>query len=1051
MSKLEQIPFAVAINLVKRLASPAFCEIGQIYGVTGQLERLKQTIESINSVLLDADGKQEENEAVKEWIRHFKGAIVAADDLLDGIATEHLRLKVDDPNKIVTKVCRFFSSSNPIILRCRVAREVNEMLGSIDVVVHSPRNLMLNPRPFESETRQTSSFVIERQIVGRESTVVAILHSLSTVHPDQNVSLIAVVGMGGLGKTTVALCVYNSEKVKSLFELSIWVHVSDDFNFKTTVKKMLESITGSSSDDEESLEDLCNRLRENLNGKRYFLVLDDVWNENHGKWIQLRSLLMCGAPGSKILVTTRSRMVATVMEVETVFDLDLLTYEHSWALFTNLAFENSAEGMSPELESIRRSILAICHGVPLLIRLAAGMFRSLHQTEWKEFENDLRKQNLLGDVGDGIMSVMKLSYQKLSPQLKQCFAYCSIYPKDWEIEKNELIQLWMAQGYLEFEIEDMEEVGNQLVYTLLMKSFFEAAKFDKYGNVLSFKMHDLIHDLAQYVAGDVCCLLSEIAYPNYHPMHVSLESNVIHLVGSLDASWLRTFFLLQTNELVAVELADCLSFIFRRSCLHALNLSNTYLKELPGPINKLKHLRYLDLSFCRNLVSLPNSIGSLVNLQTLKLIGCERLEFSTKVITKLINLRYLDIRFCKAFEDMVPAGLGKLSSLQFLSTFVVGDDQKNEVGKLNELKNLNGLRGNLEIRGLGKVRDVTLESQELNLKDKKLLESLDLNWGHWNYNSSSEQLLKNLCPPQHLKELNVWWYPGVTFSDWLSSITHVSHITLFGFDKCQYLPPLELLPSLKSLEISYMKDLTCIHCKMVSLTALQFFPSLERLKFNNCENLSGWEVIDDGHTFHPHHLSLPSFPRLSELIINECQKLTFMPTFPHLLEELQLHSSTVEPLRETLGTASSSFTPLSNLKSLKIEGKILGIKDLPNQWMQSLTSLEYLEIGDVEKLDDWFVACPRSLLKIMVYDCEIQALPNEICKLQSLQHMKILGCRNLKLLPKEMHLLTSLFTLEIWDCPLLHEKCQKATGADWHKIAHIPNLILKQYEMGERY
>ena len=171
-----------------------------------------------------------------------------------------------------------------------------------------------------------------------------------------------------------------------------------------------------------------------------------------------------------------------------------------------------------------------------------------------------------------------------------------------------------------------------------------------------------------------------------------------------------------------------LSVILTFKRLRALNLSRSSLKMLPDLVGKLKHLRYLDLSWCVKLARLPKSVGNLVNLQTLKLTGCETLEFSTEVATKLINLRHLEIHRCKAFEDMMPAGFRKLSSLQSLSNVYMVDDRKKKkkVGKLNELQNLNSLRGNLEINRLDQVKDVKLESRDVNLQGKKLIVSLDL-------------------------------------------------------------------------------------------------------------------------------------------------------------------------------------------------------------------------------------------------------------------------------------------------------------------------------------
>jgi leucine-rich repeat protein SHOC2 len=427
------------------------------------------------------------------------------------------------------------------------------------------------------------------------------------------------------------------------------------------------------------------------------------------------------------------------------------------------------------------------------------------------------------------------------------------------------------------------------------------------------------------------------------------------------------------------------------------------------------------------------------------LTGCERLNFSTEVVTRLINLRHLEIHRCKAFEDMMPAGLGKLSSLQSLSNFHVVDDKNKKAGKLNELQNLNSLRGNLEINTLDQVKDAMTESQLVNMKEKNLLESLDLNWENQDSIEDSFELLENLCPHQNLKRLHVWWYPGNKFSNWISSTNHLSHISLFGFNNCKSLPPIENLPNLKSLEIGSMKVLECIYFKVVPSTApAAFFESLERLKLSGCENFTGWKMM--GEEVNLDHPSQPQFRHLSQLTINKCPNLTDLPTFPNV-QDLQLCESMVKPLKNTLDIASSSSspaTPLSMIVSLRIEGKLPDISILPSHWKQNLTSLKHLEIGDVEDLDIWFEDNFPSLQKVVIYGCDLKALPSKMCDLLSLQHIKMTGCHSLESLPKEMVQLTNLVTLEIWDCPLLVERCQKETGVDWPQISHIKNRILRQ-------
>ncbi|KAL4351110.1 putative disease resistance protein RGA1 [Arachis hypogaea] len=354
--------------------------------------------------------------------------------------------------------------------------------------------------------------------------------------------------------------------------------------------------------------------------------------------------------------------------------------------------------MSSELQTIGEEIAKKCRGVPLAIKTIGGFLRIRVEEidQWSSFLHG----NIwrLCEEEKSIMPVLNLSYQNLRPELRQCFAYCCLYPKDSEIQKDELIQLWMAQCYLASPIEtqSMEDVGNQYVKILLMRSFFQYALTDECGHIESFKMHDLIHDLATLVAGNDCYLHTEGKGIVGRPMHVAFETITDCSLDVFDVCKLRTII----NCEIATNLVAKLSFMKKLKCLRALNLSFRSMTQLPKSIDKVKHLRYLDLSYsqelrslpesignlvclqtlklerCRSLVSLPESVGNLVCLQTLtleycgslvtlpesignliclqslKLTECRQLVFPTKIIIKLINLKKLDIEGCKAFEGL---------------------------------------------------------------------------------------------------------------------------------------------------------------------------------------------------------------------------------------------------------------------------------------------------------------------------------------------------------------------------------------------------------------
>ncbi|XP_058743697.1 disease resistance protein RGA2-like [Vicia villosa] len=661
----EQIVSGVAENLINRLASAAFREFGRIYGVMDELERLKSTLDSIKAVLLDAEDKQQQNHAVQVWIRRLKDDVIhPADNLLDEFLIQDM---TDESHKNkMTKVLHSLSL-NKIAFRSRMAHGIEKIQKKFNDVVKDMIGLNLNPNAVVSEksnsvNRETSSYMPESNIIGREDDKKKIVSLLRQSHGNQNVSVVAITGIGGLGKTALAQLVYNDAEVAKIFEKHMWVCVSNKFDVKTIVKKMLESLTESEISDKLPLENMQKMLRDNLTGKKYLLVLDDIWNESFEKWTQLRIYLKCGAQDSKVVVTTRTKIVAQIMGASVSYTLDGLNPIQSWSLLKNIITNgDETKEMNHILEPIGKKIAEKCRGVPLVIKTLGGLLQG--KSEKKEWiailQGDFWK---LCEEEEIIMPVLKLSYQNLSPQLRQCFAYCSLYPKDWAIEKDELIQLWMAQGYLEFsdEKQTMEDIGNHFVNILLMKSFFQDAEVDSDRDLTSFKMHDLIHDLAMQVAGLDCCYLdSETKNIVGSPMHV-MFSDAIGLLESLDVSRVRT--LIFENNISGNWYEKELSVISKFKYLRSLKLSYCSISKLCDSIGNLKHLRYLQLWYCAGLEGIFKSISNIVCLQTLILVECRAFEFSTKDVLSLINLRYLHIENLKAFkEKKTTVGFGKLS------------------------------------------------------------------------------------------------------------------------------------------------------------------------------------------------------------------------------------------------------------------------------------------------------------------------------------------------------------------------------------------------------
>ncbi|PNX91520.1 CC-NBS-LRR resistance protein, partial [Trifolium pratense] len=349
-------------------------------------------VESIRAVLPDAQKKQEQDCAVQNWITSLKDVLHLADDLLDEFIIEGMVHS---------------SSSSHNFLHQKVAPEIEKIQKKFADVLEEMDKLKLSPKVVVKQTdglrSKSNSFLLESDITGREDDKEEIINLLR--QPHRNILSVAIVGIGGIGKTTLARSVYNDVEVQNHFEKQMWVCVSNNFDVKTIVKKMLESLINSKIDDKLSFEYIQHKLLENLTGERYLLVLDDIGNASHTKWTQLRTYLMCGAEDSRVLMTTRSKIVS---EASNLYVLNGLTLDVSWSLLKKITFGNETSVVNQKLESIGTKIAEKCMGIPLAIRTLGGLLQN--NSEEREWINVLH---------------------------------------DWEIQKDMLIQLCMAQGYLE--------------------------------------------------------------------------------------------------------------------------------------------------------------------------------------------------------------------------------------------------------------------------------------------------------------------------------------------------------------------------------------------------------------------------------------------------------------------------------------------------------------------------------------------------------------------------------------------------------------------------
>ena len=429
--------------------------------VKDELEKLRNTVSTIKPAVPDAEEKQEENQDVSEWLRRLKDAVYEADNLLEEFSSEVSRRDLMTQIKEAKKLCFSFPKLNQLAFDLKMDHNIKAIRKRLDAIARDRNMFYLEDRLGETSVeRGTHSVVRSEEIIGRENDKKAIIGILLDPNVEENVAILPIVGSGGLGKTTLAKLVFNDEEIGKHFEIRLWVCVSDDFDIKIIVQKILKSAKG---ERKEALEmsTLIDDLHQEIGGRRYLLVLDDVWNEDYEKWINLKDVLQSGARGSRILVTTRSHEVARITDINETYFLRELSPHDSWLLFERHAFE---EGEEPDfrIKEIGMKIVEKCIGVPLAIRTIGGLLYSKRSVEeWLSFMNKELSKVRQGE--DGILPILKLSYDHLSSHLKQCCAYCSLFPKDYNINKQTLIRLWMAQGFIKLSHPNqcLEDVSHE--------------------------------------------------------------------------------------------------------------------------------------------------------------------------------------------------------------------------------------------------------------------------------------------------------------------------------------------------------------------------------------------------------------------------------------------------------------------------------------------------------------------------------------------------------------------------------------------------------------
>ncbi|XP_052297267.1 putative disease resistance protein RGA3 [Citrus sinensis] len=912
-------------------------QVRLVTGVGKEAEKLTRKLRTIQTVLHDAEKRQIKEETVRLWLDQLRDACYDMEDVLGEWNTAKLKLQIDgvddhENDALVPKkkVCSFFPAAScfackPIFLRRRIALKMKDINETLDDIAKQKAEFgfavnVINSNERADQRVPSISLIDESEIFGRETQKNDLVNKLlcESSEEQKGPCVISLVGMGGIGKTTLAQLAYNNDDVKNHFEKRIWVCVSDPFDVFRIARAIIEALTGSAPNFGE-FQSLMQHVQGCVEGKKFLLVLDDVWNKDYSKWGPFYNCLKNGLHGSKILITTRDETTAHIMKSTDIIPIDLLSEKECWSIFESLAFFGKSMEGCENLEKIGREIVGKCKGLPLAVKTIGSLLWSKSTEE--EWQNILKSEIWEHEgIERGLLAPLLLSYNELPSKVKHCFSYCAVFPKDFEIWKYKLINLWMAQGYLnEKGNKEMEDIGEEYFNILASSSFFQEFKTDGDGKVYKCKMHDLVHDLAQFICRNEC-LTVKIHGGEESIMSSFEQKKVLHLMLTIDGGtsvpiaiwdnvWNNVKRMRRLRSLL-VEGGDyswsskVLPRLFDKlTCLRALTLEThggyNFIKEIPTNIEKLIHLKYLSLASQTGIKKLPETVCELYNLERLNITSCNHLRELPQGIGKLRKLMYLDNDDTSCLRYL-PVGIGELINLRRVTKFVVGGGY-NRACSLGSLKKLNLLR-QCSIRGLGGVSDVG-EARRAELEKKKNLSDLELHFGHLrdgdeeqagrreNEEDEDERLLEALGAPPNLKRLEIYQYRGrrnVVPINWFMSLTNLRDLSLFWWRNCEHLPPLGKLKSLESLLIYGMQSVKRVGNEFLGVESdtdgfsVIAFPKLKHLEFEDMEELEEW----DFRTAIKGEIII--MPRLSCLTILSCRKLKAVPN--HLLQKSTLQN-----------------------------------------------------------------------------------------------------------------------------------------------------------------
>ncbi|KAL4618482.1 hypothetical protein ACB092_06G013800 [Castanea dentata] len=878
--------------LINRLVPLLTQEAKLLRGIHREVADIKDELESIQAFLKVADARAAAEEdtsgGVKTWVKQVREVAFRIDVAIDRYL---LDVAQHDPHRrgfigFVHKTAHLLKTLKP---RHKMASEIQEIKASFQKIKERSDRYQFKfvdqgtgsiaPTARWSDPRNDSLYLDDIDIVGIEFPRDKLIGWLVRGPPHRIV--LSVVGMGGLGKTTLAKKVYDHHTVRGNFDCHAWISVSQSYNIEDLLRSMIKQFCEVNKEtppmgvDTMDGVSLINNLRDYLQQKRYVVVFDDVWKIDF--WEDIKHALLDNSKGCRIMITTRKWEVVNFCKKSShvyAHQLQPLPPEKAWDLFCKRAFRFDFGGQCPtDLEKLSHEIVKKCQGLPLAITAIGGLLSTKNKNlfEWRNLHDNLGFELGRNPHLAGVNKVLSLSFEDLPYNLKSCLLYFGMYPVSFALSCEILIKQWIAEGFVN-KINDkaLEGIAREYLIELINRSLVQVLK-DAFGEVTKCRIHDLLHEVIQQKMEDLSFghVLSkgESSFEGL-TRRVLVNRTSLGVLEQFKKSHIHSLLFFNINEF---PISFMSKFLQNFKLAKVLDFENTPLDHLPEEVGNLFHLRYLNLNNTK-VKTLPNSIGKLQNLETLLMwqTAIQEIPITINMLHKLrcLRVRYFDAKMEMSINTIRGVKLHwsigclwALTELLNVDAYYGGVKLIEELGKLSQWTNLALV--NLT-RETGRALCVSIENMNC-LKDLFVSsinedEVIDLQ-----PISSPPKCLQYLCIGGRLAKL----------PDWISELQHLVSLRIYWTRLSE--DPLIAFQNLPNLVVLVL-GIKAYNGEQLRIGKGGFL-KLKELFLRELSELNSLNIEKE------------AFPLLEKLNIGDCPQLKEVPSgFQHLknLKELDI-------------------------------------------------------------------------------------------------------------------------------------------------------------------